>query len=206
MLLIDIGQAHGLADLEAATIDLLQSHDQAEERGLARTVGAYHADNAVGGQREVEVAEEHLVAEGLRHMLRLDDLVTQARTVGDEDLELLLLLLLLLAEHLLVGVETRLALGLTSLRGHAHPLQLALQRAVIRRFRPAPGNNDEVETRLEQRLLQPVNLADAALDAVPDDGAADLRSDGEAEARRLPAGPPVVEDDGPLNSSFSLVV
>ena len=68
-------------------------------------------------------------------MLRLDDLVAQARTVGDEDLELLLLLLLLLAEHLLVGVETGLALGLTSLRGHAHPLQLALQRAAALRGR-----------------------------------------------------------------------
>ncbi|CUP23504.1 Uncharacterised protein [Segatella copri] len=60
-------------------------------------------------------------------MLSLDNLVTQTRTVRDEDFQLLLALLLLLVEHLLVRVQTSLTLSLTGLRRHANPFQLALQ-------------------------------------------------------------------------------
>src|SRR3712207_8777150 len=40
---------------------------------------------------------------------------------------LLFALTLLLAQHLVVGVESGLALGLPGLGGHAHPFELALQ-------------------------------------------------------------------------------
>ena len=56
-----------------------------------------------------------------------DDLVAQARAVGDEYFELFLAFLLLLVQHLVVGVQTSFTLGLASLGGHAHPFQLALQ-------------------------------------------------------------------------------
>ena len=61
-------------------------------------------------------------------MLSLNHLITQTRTVGDKDFEFLLLLLLLLVEHHLVGIQTGLSFGMTSLRCHTHPLQLTLQR------------------------------------------------------------------------------
>ena len=127
MLLIHVGQLHRLAHLEGACVRLLQPHDEAEEGGLARTVRAYHAHDAVRRQHEVEVAEQHLVAVGLRHTLGLQHLVAQARAVGDEYLQLLLAFLLLLVEHSIVRIQTCLTLSLTSLRSHAYPLQLALQ-------------------------------------------------------------------------------
>ena len=128
MLLIHIGQLHGLAHLEGSAIGLFQAHDHAEERGLACAVRTDHAHNAVRRQHEVEVVEEHLLAKSLLHMLSLDDLVAEARTVRNEDLKLLLALLLLLSEHLLISVKTGLALSLTGLGSHVCPFELSLQR------------------------------------------------------------------------------
>ena len=127
VLLIDVGELDSLSHLECSSVSLLQSHDKAEEGCLTGSVGTDDAHDTVGRKIEVEVAEEHLLAERLLHMLCLDNLVAKARTIGDEYLEFLLALLLLLVEHLLVGVKTRLALGLTGLGSHAHPLKLALK-------------------------------------------------------------------------------
>ena len=60
-------------------------------------------------------------------MLRLDHLVTQTRTVGDKDLQLLFALLLILVKQLLIRIKTSLTLGLTSLGSHGSPFKLALQ-------------------------------------------------------------------------------
>ena len=106
----------------------LQAHDEAEEGCLARTVGADDAHDAVGRQHEVEVLEEHLVAESLGHMHGFEHLVAQTWTIRDEDLELLLAFLLLLVEHLVVGVESGLALGLTCLGCHSHPFDQKTKR------------------------------------------------------------------------------
>ena len=74
------------------------------------------------------------VAERLAQVARLDHDVAEARAGGDVDLDLVDLLLRVLREQLLVRVEARLALGLPRARRHAHPLQLALQRALAARF------------------------------------------------------------------------
>ena len=58
----------------------------------------------------------------------LDDQVAETRAGRNVDLDLLDLLRRVLVEQLLVGVETRLALGLPRARRHADPLELALQR------------------------------------------------------------------------------
>ena len=127
MLLIDIGQFHCLAHLEGATIHLLQSHDETEERRLSCTVGSDDPHDTIGRKHEVEVVEEHLLTESLFHVLCLYHLIAQSRTVGDEDFQLLLPRLLLLVEHLFVGVETRLSFSLSCFGSHTHPFELTLQ-------------------------------------------------------------------------------
>ncbi len=128
MLLVDIGQLHGLAHLEGALVGLVEPHDEAEQGGLAHAIGTYHAYDASRGQAEVEVAVKHLVAKFLGDVVSLDHLVAQSRAVGDEDFKFLLFLLLVLIQELVVGVEAGLALGLAGLGGHAHPLELTLER------------------------------------------------------------------------------
>ena len=59
-------------------------------------------------------------------MARLNDIVTQTRSIGDENLQFFLLLLHILVEQFVVGAQTGFRLGVTGFRGHAHPLQLAL--------------------------------------------------------------------------------
>ena len=127
VLLIHIGQLDGRAHAERTARGLLQPHDHAEEGGLARTVGPDDAHDAGRRQRELQVLVQHAVAESLRHVVRLDHHVAQARAVGDEYFELLLLLLRVLVHHLVVGRQTRLGLGMAARGGHAHPLQLALE-------------------------------------------------------------------------------
>ena len=128
MLLVHVGHLDGFAHLKLARIGLLQAHNQAEQGGLTGAVWTDNAHDAVRRQHEVEVIEEQFLAKGFGYMLRLNHLVAQARAVGNEDFQLLLLLLHILVEQLVVRVQTGLSFGLTSLGGHAHPLQLALQR------------------------------------------------------------------------------
>ena len=128
VLLIDITQFDRLTHGEGSCIGLLQTHDQTEQRGLSRTVRTNDTYNAIWRQHEIKVAEQRLLGIGFCHMLGLDHLIAQTRTVGDEDLKLLLLLLLLFIQHHLIGVQTGLTFGMTGLRCHTHPLQLALQR------------------------------------------------------------------------------
>ena len=127
MLLVDVAELDGLADLEGAGVGFLEAHDEAEERGFAAAVGAYDAHDAGGGQREGEVLVEQLVAVGLADAVDLQHLVAQTGPVGDEDFEVLFLLLDVLVEQAVVGGQTGLALGVAGLGGHAHPFQLALQ-------------------------------------------------------------------------------
>ena len=98
MLLVHVGQFHRFAARKGAVVGLVEAHDEAEQGGFAHAVRTNDADDAGGRQGEVEVGVEHLVAERLGHVLGLDNLVAQARAVGDEDFEVLLLFLLILVE------------------------------------------------------------------------------------------------------------
>lgn len=102
VLLIHIGGHHGLTHLECSFIRMFHPLDQAEEGGLTCTIGTYDTHDAVGGEHEVEVVEQQLVAECLGHVLCFNHLVTEAGTIGDEDLQLLFPFLLILVEQLLV--------------------------------------------------------------------------------------------------------
>ena len=127
MLLVDVAQFDGFAHFKLAAIGLFESHDEAEERGLAGAVGSNHTDNAVGGQHEVEVGEKHFVAEGFLHVLRFDDLIAQTRSVGNVDFEVLLLFLLVFVEQAVVAVEAGFSLGLAGFWSHPYPFQLAFE-------------------------------------------------------------------------------
>ncbi len=109
-------------------VRLLLPGDHPEQRRLAGAVRTDHADDAAARQREGQIVHQQQIAVGLAHAARLDDEVAETRTGRNVDLDLLDLLRRVLVEQLLVGVETRLALGLTRARRHADPFELALQR------------------------------------------------------------------------------
>ena len=134
--LVDVGELDRVADAQRARVGLLLADDHAEQGGLAGAVRPDDAHDAAAGQDEVQVVHEQVVAVALAEVLRFDDQVAQAGPGRDGDLarSLALLLGLLLGEQLLVVGEAGLALGLAGARGHAHPLELALQRALARRL------------------------------------------------------------------------
>ncbi|OPZ47531.1 MAG: hypothetical protein BWY95_01422 [Bacteroidetes bacterium ADurb.BinA104] len=127
MLLVHVCYLYGLTNLEGTPVNLLHSHDKAEQRSLARSVRSYDTHNAVWRQREVQVIKKQLVAVCLSHALGLNHLITQTRTVGNEYLKPLLLGLDILIQQLIVRVESGLTLGLTGLGSHTYPLKLTLQ-------------------------------------------------------------------------------
>ena len=81
-------------------------------------------------QREVHVVDQQQIAITLAHIARLHDHVAEARARRNVDLDAIDLLGGILREQFLVRIEARLALGLACARGHADPLELALQRAL----------------------------------------------------------------------------
>ena len=127
MLLVNVCQFHGFTHFEVTLIHTFQAHDETEECSLTCTVRTNYTYDAVRRKHEVEVVEEQLVAVCLLHTDGFDDLVTQARTVRDEDFELFFLFLHVFVEELVVRVQTSLTLRLTSLWSHAHPFQLAFE-------------------------------------------------------------------------------
>ena len=140
--LVDVGELDGLADAQRAAVGLLLADDHPEQRRLAGAVGADHADDAAGRQRERQVLDQQPVAEALAQALGLDDDVAQPRAGRDVDLDLVELDVALLGEQRLVVVQARLGL-LAPARGVlADPLELARDRALARALLaspPAPG-------------------------------------------------------------------
>ena len=127
MLLIHIREFHRLSHIEGTGIWGIKSHNESEERCLTSTVRTNHTHDTIRREDEVQVVEELFLRERLRHMLCHNHLVTETRTIGDEDLQFLLTFLLLLIQHLIIGVQTGLSFRMTCLRRHTHPLQLAFE-------------------------------------------------------------------------------
>ena len=125
--LVDIGELHRLADADRAGVRRFLAGDQLEQRRLAGAVGADHADNAVGGQLEGEVLEQHPVSERLFEAIGFQHEVAEARAGRDLDLGegLGLPRIFLRCDHFLVRGETRLRLGLTGLGARSHPFEFA---------------------------------------------------------------------------------
>lgn len=95
---------------------------------MLAAVRADDAHDAVARQREGEIVDQDLLAEGLAEVVDLDDHAAQARARRDLDLlEVQLPHLVGLGRHLLVPGETGLGLGLAALGVGADPLQLFLE-------------------------------------------------------------------------------
>src|SRR5690606_30726509 len=101
--LVDVGDLHGLADLQVATVQGLQPDDGLEQGGLSDTVGTDDSDDAVAWQSEGEPVDKDAVVEALLEVLRLNDLGSESRPHRDHDLfEIELSGLLRFGRHLLV--------------------------------------------------------------------------------------------------------
>ena len=71
--------------------------------------------------------EQKPVAVGLGNIVKLDDLVSQTRSVRDVDLKISLLLASVLGGKLLVCAQTGLGLGVAGFRSHPHPFELTFE-------------------------------------------------------------------------------
>jgi hypothetical protein len=130
--LVHVRELDRIAQPQVARVRLLLADDHAEERGLAGAVRADHADDAGGREAEREVLDQEPVAEPLADVVGLQHHVAQPRPGRDVDLHLVELHALLLGEQRLVAVEAGARLGAAALRGLAHPLELARDRAGAR--------------------------------------------------------------------------
>ena len=125
--LVDVRNLDGLAHLELARSQRLQTHNRLEQRGLTDTVGADDAHDAVARQGERKVIDEHAAIELLVQVMGLEHLVAQTRAHRDADIGPVEFLACAgLGLHLLVASQTGLVLGLTGLGRAAHPLELGL--------------------------------------------------------------------------------
>ena len=115
-------------------VGLLLADDHAEQRRLAGAVGADDADDAAARQVEGQVLDQQLVAEGLAHVLGLDDDVAQARPRRDRRSRCVSLALLAAPRRAAPRSAARRALLLAwRARGDvAHPLELALRACAAR--------------------------------------------------------------------------
>jgi len=65
--LVDVAELDRVTDLDLAGVRLLEPHDHAEQRGLARAVGPDDPDDAAAGQRERQVVDQLAIAVRLAH-------------------------------------------------------------------------------------------------------------------------------------------
>ena len=132
--LVHVGEHDGIADPQRAGVGLLLTGDHAEQRRLAGAVRADHADDPGRRQLERQVLDQQIVAVALLQMIGLDHHVAEPRPGRNVDFDVLEFLRALFGQHLLVSLKSRLALGLSRARGHAHPFQLALERLLAGGF------------------------------------------------------------------------
>ena len=116
-----------------ARVRRLLPGDHPEQRRLAGAVRADHADDARRRQRERQVLEQQPVAEALRTPFASITTSPRRGPGGMWISTLSSFTFVLVGEQLLVRAEARLRLRVPRLRRKAHPLELALQRALARR-------------------------------------------------------------------------
>src|SRR2546425_8199618 len=128
-------ELHRLAGADRARVGRLEPRDEPEQGRLARSVRPDDPYDPAWRELEGETVDEHPVSVTLGEILRLDHQISETRTRRDGYLRDVLALLHLLLKQRFVRRDARLALRLTGARGHADPLQLALQGALPGGFR-----------------------------------------------------------------------
>ena len=130
--LVDVGELHGVAELERARVGGLLAGDHAKQRRLAGAVGADHADDAGARQVEGRGLDQQPLAEALAQVASTrQHLLAQARARRDVDLDLVELDVALLGDQLLVARQTRLglrALPLGFVRTHSSSAAIVRSR------------------------------------------------------------------------------
>src|SRR5438309_1899889 len=129
-----VAELDGLPDDQRAAVGLLLAGDETEQRRLPRSVRADDPDDPTARQREGEIVEKQAIAIPLAQLVGVDDDVAEPRSGRDADLELALALFGLLRQEALVRLDTRLALRLPRARRRLHPLELAREGSLARRF------------------------------------------------------------------------
>ncbi len=127
VLLVHVGDLDRLSYIDASLVRSVKSHYKTEKRSLTRTVRAYHAHDSSRRKDKRQVFEEQFVSVSLAHIMELDDLVPEMRTVRDVDFQIGLLLPGIGRSELLIGSQTGFLLGLAGLRGHPDPFKLSFE-------------------------------------------------------------------------------
>ena len=126
--LVDIAELDRIADGEGAVVGGFAAGDHPEQRRLAGAVRADDADDSAWRKPEGQIVDQQPLAESLAQPLGVDDDVAEPRAGRNMDLRGIDLALAFIGEHLLIGVDPRLRLGLAGLRRGTHPVELARQR------------------------------------------------------------------------------
>src|SRR6185436_6005714 len=84
-------------------------------------------NDAARWQSEGHVLDKQVGAIGLTHFVSLDHDIAKTRPGWNVNLQILAPLFRLLLQHRLIGVNSRLPLGVASLGRHSNPFELALQ-------------------------------------------------------------------------------
>jgi len=130
--LVHVGQLHRLAHPHFAAISLLFPREDFKQGGFSLAVGTNNADDAALWYGETQVFEQQAVTEALFQVLYLNYLVPQSRAGGDIDFIGFVAVLEFLGLQFFKSLQARLALGLTTLRVAAYPLQLGLNGFLVR--------------------------------------------------------------------------
>ena len=133
--LVDIADLHRRTDAQRAGIGLFLARQHAEQRGLARAVGADDADDAAGRQLEVDVFIQQPVVIALGQIFGLDHQVAQPLGHRDHDGGGALRAVPgRLGDQLFIGIDARLGLGLARLGRLLDPFAFARDGALLGGF------------------------------------------------------------------------
>src|SRR4051794_28528577 len=116
---------HAFADGDGALIRRFLPPDHPEQRRLAGTVWADHADDTTRWQLEGEIVYQEAIAEALGEALEINHVLPKPLGYRDRDLRGLALLLAGQLQELLVALVPRLGLSLPCFRRSRDPLLLS---------------------------------------------------------------------------------
>src|SRR5262249_34449844 len=121
-----------LTDLDGPFVGSFLSGNHAEQGGLARAIRANHADDAAGRQFECQVIDQKLVAEALRQVVEIDDVLAKPFGHRNGDLRSRVLLGIGDLEQIFITLVARLRFCLPRLWRRRNPLTFALKGTLAR--------------------------------------------------------------------------